>query len=172
MADLFTHILVGYVVVTALSWRWAWISPQLVTVAMVGSTLPDLNRIDLVLPDSTVEELLSLSFSWTPLHRAGGTLVMIAVGSLLVPKRLRRGVFALLLLGVGSHYALDFLLYKPAGVTADLLWPFTGRQFVIDGFYLSSDRWPAAVATVLALGAWAVDRVVTSPKHAVKNGDG
>lgn len=162
MADLFTHVLAGYVLATVLSWRWEWITPPLVTVAMVGAVLPDLSRIELIVPSKMVEGIIGLSFSWSPLHRAGGTLLVILTGALLVPRRLRRGVLLLLVIGAGSHYALDFLLYKPSSVTGDLLWPFTGQRFAIDGLYLSSDRWPAVVAGVVAGVVWVVNRRIYS----------
>lgn len=158
MADLLTHVLAGYALATLLSWRYDWISPALVTVAMVGAALPDLNRIDLLFPAATVEATLGVPFSWTPLHRVGGTALVVLIGGLLVRPERRRAALLLLALGAGSHYLLDFLLYKPVGVTSPLLWPFSTRQFAIEGAYLSSDRWPAVVATVAAIGVWTATR--------------
>lgn len=159
MPDLLTHILVGYTLVTALSWQVKWITPPLVTVAMTGAILPDLTRIELLVPGHVIEDILKLPFSWAPLHRVGGTAVVIGIGAVLVPRRWRRSVTLLFLLGASTHYALDFLLYKPTGMTGDLLWPVLGRGFQIDGIYLSSDRWPAAAMIVIAGVVWAIDRL-------------
>lgn len=158
MAELFTHIVAGYIIGVVLSWRYEWITYPFVTFVMVGAALPDLNRIGLVVPADTVATILGVPFSWSPLHRAGGTLVIICIGALLVPKEYRRAVFALLFIGAASHYALDFFLYKPSGVTSTLLWPFITHGFEVEGFYLSSDRWPAVVATAAAAVVWAVDQ--------------
>lgn len=158
MADLFTHVLVGFVLATLLSWRYDWISSALVTLAMVGATLPDLSRIDLVLPAATIEATLGIPFSWTPLHRVGGTALVVLLGGLLVSPERRRAALLLLALGAGSHYLLDFLLYKPSGMAGPLLWPFTTHQLAIEGCYLSSDRWPAVVATAAAIATWAATR--------------
>lgn len=158
MAELFTHVVAAFILATMLSWRLDWISTPLVTVAMVGAALPDLNRIGLLLDDAAIEALLGIPFSWSPLHRVGGTVIVIAIGVLLVPRRLRRAALAMLVLGAASHYILDLFLYKPSGLSSPLFWPITGQRFAVNGFYLSSDRWPAGVATVVAAIVWTIDR--------------
>jgi hypothetical protein len=163
MADLLTHALVGYAVATALSWRYAAVTPPFVTLAMVGAVSPDLNRVDLLLPEATVATLLGVPWLWAPLHRLGGSLLVVALGATLVPRRRRRLALAVLAVGAGSHYALDLLLYKPSGLSFVALWPFTDHRFAVKGSYLSTDRWPAAAAAVTALGTWLVDRRRTDP---------
>lgn len=158
MADLFAHVLTGFILATAFSWRYEWLTPPLVTVAMVGATLPDLSRIDLVLPAETVSVLLGVPFSWSPLHRVGGTAAIIVIGVLLVPQRLRREVLAMLVLGAGSHYVLDLFLYTPSGFAGALFWPVSDVRLAVSGFYVSSDRWPAVLTTVVALTVWLADR--------------
>lgn len=158
MADLYTHVLVGYILATLLSWRYERLTPPFVTVLMAGSTLPDLSRLELIVPSIRIEDALGVPFSWLPLHRVGGTVLVVCTGSLLASKRHRRAVFVLLALGAGSHYFLDFLLYNPSGRTGAFLWPFTIRRFTIDGFYFSTDRWPAVVTTVGAAVVWSLDR--------------
>ncbi|QKG92028.1 metal-dependent hydrolase [Halorubrum salinarum] len=165
MADLFTHILFGYSLGIVLSWRYEWISYPLLTVVMIGSTLPDLNRIDLVIPEETITALLGIPFTWSPLHRVGGTLLIVCLGALLVANTYRRVVFTLLAIGASSHYALDFLLYKPSGISGPLLWPFVTHGIAIDGFYLSSDRLPVVVAAALAGLLWIMDRRWVRPDH-------
>lgn len=166
MADLFTHILVGYVLGVTLSWRYELISYPFVTAVMIGATLPDLSRIGLVVPEETMTAFLGLPFTWSPLHSVGGTLLVVCIGALLVPNAYRRVVFGCVAVGAGSHYVLDFLLYKPSGVTSPLLWPFVAHGFAVDGFYLSSDRWPFVAATVLAGLVWIVDRRRMRTDHA------
>lgn len=158
MAELFTHVVVGYILATMLSWRLSWITPPLVTVAMVGAVIPDLNRMELLISEVTIQTTLGIPFSWMSFHRVGGTLVVIAMGALLVPARLRRAVLAMALLGAGSHYLLDFFLYNPSGLASPLFWPLTGARFQIEGFYLSTDWWPAVVSTIVGVSIWYVDR--------------
>lgn len=169
MPDLLTHALVGYALATALSWRYEAVKPPFVTFAMVGAVSPDLNRVDLLLPEATVATLLGVPWSWTPLHRVGGSLLVVAVGAALVPRRHRRLAVAVLAVGAASHYALDLLLYKPSGLTFPLLWPFTDHRFALEGRYISSDRWPAAVATAVAAGAWLADRRLATSTAAGQN---
>ena len=98
MADLLTHILVGYVLAVLLSWRADWITAPYITLVMGAAVLPDLNRIELVIPAATIEATLGIPWSWTPLHRVGGTFLIICLGTMLASKQLRRRVFGLLVI--------------------------------------------------------------------------
>ena len=158
MADLLTHMLVGYVIAIVLSWRYEWITYPYITLVMGAAILPDLNRIELVLPAATIEAILGVPWLWTPLHRVSGTFLVVCLGTLLAPKRLRRRVFALLVVGAASHYGLDLLLYQPSGLAGPFFWPITDYRLAIEGFYLSSDRWPALVMTPIAAVVWYFDR--------------
>ena len=164
MAELLTHVLTGYVIAVVLSWRYEWMTYPFVTVVMAGAILPDLNRLELVIPAAAVEAALGIPFSWTPLHRFGGSFLVVCLGALLAPRRYRRAVFALLAIGAFSHYLLDFFLYKPSGLAGAFLWPISAYRAPVEGFYLSSDRWPAAVATAVAAIVWAVDRWVMNDR--------
>lgn len=151
MPDLLTHVLVAYVAATAASWRYGWLTPSYVTVAMMGAMIPDMTKIRLVLPGYRVESLLSVPFDWFALHTAGGSAVAVLVGTLLVPSRQRRRVFVLLALGAASHHLLDLLLINPSGYSYAVLWPLTGYQPPTPGLYLSTDRWPTLASGILAL---------------------
>lgn len=157
MADILTHVLVAYVIATLLSWRYEWITYPFITLVMLGAMLPDLSRLELLFPAATIEATLGLPWSWTPLHRVGGTALVVYLGALLAPKRHQRAVFVLVAVGAASHYALDLLLYRPSGLTTPFFWPFTTHHFAFDGFYLSTDRWPAAAASIIAAVVWYAD---------------
>lgn len=158
MPDLLTHALVGYSLGTLLSLRYEWLTPQYVTVCMMGAFIPDMTKIQLVIPSEVVAATLSLPFEWSGIHTLGGAAISIAIGVILTDAAYRRRVAALLAIGAGSHLVLDALLFKPSGFMAPLWWPLTAQRFAIDGLYLSSDRWPAAVAAVIAAGCWAIAR--------------
>ena len=154
MAELLTHILAAYILATLLSWRYEWLTPQFVTVAMIGAMIPDLSRLDLLLPADLLTAVLGLPFDWGVFHVLGGSLLAVAIGTLLVPSGYRRRVGALLLLGMASHHALDLLLLTPSGYAYAVLWPITGTHPPSPGLYLSTDRWPALCSAVLAAGVW------------------
>ncbi|WP_331233952.1 metal-dependent hydrolase [Natronorarus salvus] len=156
MADLLTHVLVGYSLATLLSFRYEWLSPRYVTVAMAGSLIPDMNRAELFVSGRAVEAALGVPFSWGAFHTMGGSLLAVAVGALLVRPGIRVRVAALLFLGMASHHALDLLLINPSGHSYAAFWPITGYNPPTPNLYLSSDRWPAAVSGALAAGIWYV----------------
>lgn len=155
--DLFTHALAGLVIAVVLSWRYGWITPPLVAAAMTGAVLPDLNRIELLIPAATIEAATGLTWSWAVLHRAGGTLLVILLLTMFVPRGYMKAVFSMLLVGAASHYLLDYLLWKPSGLSGPLLWPFTDWRLSFDGIYRSSDRWPAVAAMLVAAAVLAID---------------
>lgn len=150
MADLLTHVLIAYALAALLALRDDRITPATTTAAMVGGLVPDLNRIGLVLPASTVESALGVTVGWDAFATVGGVAVVIGLGTLAVPPRLRRRTAAMLVLGASSHFLLDYLLLFPSGYTHPYLWPATAAGLPGPGLYLSSARWPAAVAVVAA----------------------
>lgn len=158
MADLLTHILVGFVLATILSWRYGWITPPMVVAAMAGAASPDLNRIELIIPAHIIESLVGIPWSWWPLHTFGGLVLVTVVVALLVPGKIRRPVLLLFVLGALSHHALDLLLLKPSGRSYAVLWPLTQYHPPMPGFYLSSDRWPAALMVIVSTGVFLIDR--------------
>lgn len=63
-------------------------------------------------------------------------------------------MFLLLALGAASHHALDAVLINASGYSYALFWPLTTYHPPTPGLFLSSDRWPAAVSALLAIGVW------------------
>lgn len=158
MADLYTHIVVGFIIGMLAYWAIDWIDKPMVAAAVVGATLPDLSRLELIIPASTIEAATGLTWSWHVFHRAGGVILVILILTMFVPRRYMKPVFLLLLLGATSHFLLDYLLWQPSGRTNLMLWPFSDATVDFQGFYRSSHRWPAALATIVALVVLAVDR--------------
>lgn len=154
MADLLTHVLVAYSLATLLSWRYAWVEPPFVTVAMAGAMIPDLSRLNLVVPVHRLTAAVGLPFDWGAFHVLGGSLLAVLIGTVLVPPGYRRRVGALLLLGVASHHALDLLLLNVSGYSYAVLWPLTWIHPPSPDLYRSSDRWPALCSAALAAVVW------------------
>ena len=158
MAELLTHVLAAFIIATVASWRYDWITPPLVVACMVGAAIPDLNRIELILPADTITAFTGLPWSWGITHRAGGALLIAFILTLLVRKDLRNPVFALLCVGIASHVVIDYFLWQPTGRTHLMLWPVLDLSIDYQGFYRSSDRWPAIVAAALAIVVIVLDR--------------
>lgn len=150
MPDLLAHALVAYTLATVLSWRYEWLSPAYVTVAMAGAFVPDLTKVNLVLASGLVETVLHVPFDWSGLHTLGGSLVSLTVGVVLVARRERRRVAALLALGAASHLLADALLRNPSGHSYPLFWPLSYVHPPTPGLYLSTDPAPMVVAALTA----------------------
>lgn len=158
MADLYTHILTGFILAVVISWKLEWITRPYVGAAVVGAMIPDLSRLELVFPAASIESMTGLTWSWSVLHRAGGVLLIILLITTLVPRRHMKAVFVMVLLGVASHFTLDYMLWQPSGGTNLMLWPFADIHLDFQGFYRSYHRWPAVLATITAVAVIAIDR--------------
>ncbi len=160
MAELYTHILIGYSIGMMLSWWYEWLDYSFVTVVMVGAAMPDLNRLDWIIPEATVQQVLGVPFAWWPMHRLGGIVMVAAIFSLLVSRRHRRAVFVLLLVGAASHITADLFLHAWDGVSGAYLWPVSDYRPRVGHYYRSTDRWPAILSTALAAFVWGIDSLI------------
>ena len=158
MPDLLTHVLLAYVAAMGVAWVAPWFPRRLVPVGMVGAVLPDLVKVSLLVPNVVMESTLGVPFSWYPLHRLGGVLVLAGLGALLFDRTYRRPAFGTLLAGASTHLFLDSLIRRANGLTPPYLYPFSWWQPPSGDLYLSSDPWPAVVAVVAAAAVFAYDR--------------
>ncbi|OVE85159.1 metal-dependent hydrolase [Natronolimnobius baerhuensis] len=154
MADLLTHVLVGYCLGTALSIRVTWIRPAHVTMVMVGAALPDLAKIELVVSWRTMVSRFGVPWDWFALHTLGGTVVTVLLVSLLLEPKERWRVACLLAVGVASHHVFDVILLSRTGLSYPVFWPLTTYQPPAGGLFYSWDRWPAAVTGIAAFCLW------------------
>lgn len=167
MADVLTHVLVGYIVGVLLAARVERLGPEHVTVVSFGALSPDLAKASLLVPSTAVEHTVGVPFSWFGLHLLGGTVVVGLLAALLVAPGHRRLVFGLVLAGAATHHALDLLLLNVSGYSYPVLWPLTEYTPRAGMLYRSSDRWPALVAGTVALGVW-----LTQRRQETGDGDG
>ncbi|MFC6719908.1 metal-dependent hydrolase [Natrialbaceae archaeon GCM10025810] len=168
MADVLTHVLVGFIIGVGLSFRIDWLGPEHVTLVMVGALSPDLMKLALFLPDTTVSRLLGVPFSWSPLHTLGGSVLVILLGSLLLAPPYRKWSIVLLALGAVSHHVLDLALLTPTGSSYAVFWPLWDSRPPAGGLYVSSDRWPALGAGLVAAVVWLGRRRQDSARHPVE----
>ncbi|WP_137289816.1 metal-dependent hydrolase [Natronorubrum halophilum] len=163
MPDVLTHVLVGYVIGMLLSLRYERLRSAHVTLAMVGALSPDFAKIDLFVPDGLVAALLGVPFSWSPLHTLVGSVLVVGLCSLLLAPEYRTQAIALFAIGALSHHVLDVLLMTPTGEAYAVFWPLTEYRLPAGGLFLSSDRWPAAVAGLCAALVWTIARYRDDP---------
>ncbi len=158
MPDLLTHVLVGYSIGTLLSVRYERVRSAQVTLVMVGALSPDFRKIAPVVPTGPLELVTGSPVSWAPLHTLGGSVLVVLLGSLLVAPDYRRQAVALIAIGAASHHVLDVALLTATGEAYAVFFPISTYRPPSPDLYLSTDRWPAAVAGVLAAASWAVRR--------------
>jgi len=156
MPDLLAHAFLAYIILRALSWRYEWLTTPYVTAGMTGAFIPDMTKIKLILPSTTIETLLGIPFSWWPIHRFGGTVICVLIGAVLVDEARRKKILTVLSLGAGSHLIADALLINATGRSYALLWPLTRWRPPTPGLYLSIQPDPTIVTGVLATIVWAV----------------
>lgn len=95
MPDLLAHAFIAYTIARLLSWRYDWLSSAHVTVVMAGAFIPDLSKAKLLVTSGTVEQFLGIPFDWNVFHTAGGALIAILIGVVIVATRERRRTFTL-----------------------------------------------------------------------------
>ncbi|MFC7076791.1 metal-dependent hydrolase [Haloarcula halophila] len=158
MPDLLTHVLLAYGVTTALSYRYTWIVPAYVTLAMVGTLVPDLDHVSTLIPSQTVETALGVPFDWGGLQTGGVVLLILLIGTVLVERGKRRRAFVMLTVGAAAHLFTDALIRVPEGRSQSVFFPVTMYQPPTPGLYLSTDLWPLVASALFALFAWYVVR--------------
>lgn len=162
MPDLFAHVCIAYSLCRLLSWRLDWLDTQYVTLGMVGAFIPDLVKIQLVLPSWKVTRLLGVPFEWGSLTTGGGVFLSMLIGVVLLAETERWRGGTLLAIGAVSHLVADGLLLTPSGRTVQLFWPVSQYTLPSPGLYLSTQPEPTLVAGSIALAIWLVDRSRTA----------
>lgn len=158
MPDLLAHVLVAYVAFTALSWWTPRFPRRLVPVGVVGGVAPDLAKVRLVVSDAVIESATGLPFTWDPIHRLGGVVVLAGLGAVLFDRPFRRRAFGTLLAGSAIHLVLDAMIRRANGLAPPYLYPLTWWQPPAGNLYVSADLWPTVLALVAAVGVALYDR--------------
>jgi membrane-bound metal-dependent hydrolase YbcI (DUF457 family) len=156
MPDLLAHAFLAYALLRALSWRYDWLRTPYVTAGMAGAFIPDIVKIQLLLPSPIVEATLGIPFSWSPIHRLGGTVICVLIGAVLVDETRRRKTLLVLSLGAASHLLADAFLTKASGRSFAILWPLTRWQPPTPRLYLNTQPEPTIVTGVVAALVWGV----------------
>jgi hypothetical protein len=162
MAEWLTHVCVAYAGGILAGWRLDWLDRRWVTVAMIGSILPDLNRLGLLVSDEQITAVIGLPFSWKGVHTLGSVLLLAGLGALVfdTPSR-RRRAFGLLCCGGLSNIVLDLPQRYADGLalTNIYLFPLPPWRVPTPGWYVSADRWIVVLALGLAGIVSLADRI-------------
>ncbi|WP_135364620.1 hypothetical protein [Halosimplex halophilum] len=160
MADLLTHVLAVYVVLTVASWGADRIAPRWVAVGMCGGTIPDLVKVDLLLGSATVEAALGVPFSWSAVSTLGGVGLVAGAVALAFGPRHRRRAFGFLAAGGSLSLAVDGLRVFADGRAGPWLYPVTWWRPPTPSLYVTSDPRVLVAAVVAAALVFAVDRQI------------
>ncbi|WP_436911208.1 hypothetical protein [Halosimplex marinum] len=158
MADLLTHVLAAYAVLTVASWRVERITPPWVAVGACGAAVPDLVKIDTVVDSATVETALGVPFTWSAVSTLGGVVLVAGAVALAFGDRHRRRAFAALVAGGSLSLALDGLRVYADGHTGPWLYPFTWWRPPTPSLYVTSNPRVLVAALLVAGAVFAVDR--------------
>jgi len=165
MAEWVSHVCLAYALFTVAGWYVDWLDGRWIAVGVVGSILPDLDRLDLVVSGDSITAATGVPFEWAGINSVGGAVVLSAIGALLFarPSHQRRG-FLLLLAGAFSHLLADLPQRYADGLmlTNKYLFPLPAWRPPTPGWYVSADRWVAGVALLVALVVFLADRYRTS----------
>jgi hypothetical protein len=152
MADLLTHVLVPYIILTIVGWRVDF-PRRWIPVAMGGAAIPDLVKIKILVDAGTIEQLVGVPFSYAPISSLGGVLVIGGGIIMLFERRVYARVFGLLLFGGVTSLIVDGLRVFADGYAGFWLYPLWIRP-PTPSLYVTSNP------NVL-LGTLAVTGVVT-----------
>lgn len=160
MAEWLTHIMLAYALFTAAGWYIEWLDRRWVAAGMVGSILPDLSRLDLLVSNDWITAITGIPFYWDGLHTVGGAVVLSAIGALLFSTATeQRRAFGLLFVGALSHLVVDLPQQYADGLmlTNVYLFPLPPWRPPTPGWYVSADRWVVFAALVVAVAVFVID---------------
>ncbi|MFT4922212.1 MAG: hypothetical protein ACI8XM_001425 [Haloarculaceae archaeon] len=157
MPDLLTHVLGAYVLLTPLAWRVEWLEQRHVALAMVGMIVPDLAKVRLVIDATVVEQVLGGPWLWTGVHRLGPALALAGIGAMCFERGRRTVAFGWVVVGLLFHFLFDLAVTRANGLAPPYPYPLSWWHPPSADMLLSSDIWPAVVASLLAVGTWGLD---------------
>ena len=122
MPDWITHVLAAWTLITILGFKFKQFSQSNSAVAMLGALIPDIYKINM-LSDQFGNYLQSFLL---PVHLPIGSILIAAILSLFFIDR--KSIFLFLIMGIGTHYVLDLLMFSGG---MELFYPFSPLKFQI-----------------------------------------
>jgi hypothetical protein len=160
MADLLTHVLAAYVVLTVASWQFDRLTRPWIVVGMAGAAIPDLVKVDLVVDDSVIEGLLGVPFNYAPISSLAGVILIGGAIALCFGDRYRRRAFGFLVAGGCLSLLTDGLRAYADGQAGFYLYPLWWRP-PTPSLYVTSDPRVTVVVLVVGIGVFLADRYHT-----------
>jgi len=158
MADLLSHVLIAYVLLTVTSWWVESLTPRWVVIGMGGAIIPDLSKVRLLVDPETIERALGVPFTYGHVDTLGGVLVAAGVVTLLFERRHWRRVYGLLVAGGLAHLVVDGLRVWADGRASQWLFPaLPGWRPPTPGLYVTSNPMVPVVVLGVAAAVFAVD---------------
>lgn len=173
MAEWVTHVSLAYALFTVVGWYVDWLDDKWIAVGIVGSILPDLNRLGLVVSGDTITAVTGVPFHWGGINSLGGALLLSAIGAMLfTTARQQRRSFLLLFSGALSHLLVDLPQPYADGrmLTNVYLFPLSTWRPPTPGWYVSADRWVVVVALAIALSVFVIDHYRTTTTDGAASG--
>jgi hypothetical protein len=155
MAELLTHALVAYALLTVLGWRVDWLTRRWTAVGIAGVAIPDLIKVDLLVDADLLSAVLGVPFEFDPIATVWG--VLLIAGAIAVLFERHRRAFVVLVAGGGSALVLDGLRLYADGRAGYWLYPLWWRP-PTPGWYVSSDPRVLIVGLAVAGVVFALDR--------------
>ncbi|MEZ3115682.1 hypothetical protein RYH80_07100 [Halobaculum sp. MBLA0147] len=155
MADLLTHVLVPYVVLTVGGWYWS-VPRRWVPVAMGGAAIPDLMKLDLVLDEVVIQSMLGVPFEYDPIASVAGVAVIAGGFTVWFERSVWQEVYALLVFGGCTSLVLDGLRVFVDGASGFWLYPVWIRPLT-PNLYVSSDPRVTAIIGIVVGVVWLLD---------------
>jgi hypothetical protein len=156
MADLLTHVLAAYVLLTVAGWRVRWLEPRWVAVGMGGAAIPDLVKVERLVDEGVVQSALGVPFEYDPVSSLAGVLVVAGVVALFFGQA-RRRVYGLLVTGGVLSLVLDGLRVYVDGSSSFWLYPLWWRP-PTPSLYVTADVRVVVVAVAVSAGVFVLDR--------------
>jgi membrane-bound metal-dependent hydrolase YbcI (DUF457 family) len=154
MAELLTHVLIGYILACVGVWS-GWLPNRFVPVVMIGSIAPDIMRVSLLFGGYR-GTIAGIPYSAWGIHTLGGAIILSGIGTLTIWKQDRLTTFVALTVGSVSHLILDLLVIRVDGVAPPYLFPITGWFPPAGNLYASSDIWVTMIALTTASLVWGI----------------
>jgi len=160
MADLLTHVLAAYVLLTVASWRIDAVRHRWIPVGMGGAAIPDLVKIRMLVDPDVVGNTLGVPFAYSPVSTLGGVLLIAGAITLAFERRYWRRAYMFLLVGGTTSLVLDGLRAFADGSAGTWLYPFTWWRPPTPSLYVTSDPRVAVAGVLAAAVVYGVDRRV------------
>ncbi len=151
MPDWIVHICIAYLVCRILYFKYPLFGPQNTILAMIGSLLPDIFKLQIIFSQFGIDLIDFLPFFHIPV---ASFIVAGIISQFFENKRI---AFSFLVIGVISHFVMDSLLIS-VGEGLYLFFPFSWQTFHLD-LISPDDYWITLVILLLTflvyfLGLW------------------